>query len=323
MRRSKHYIICPWVYKDRWTDFYLHIFSELTHIFGFECLLDIDPRSHLPRDPECLFLFAIPQWDRPGFLVDYITNLDPKVKIITYLRDIHDYSQNPVYRRELDVLFSRFNLIISPAKEYFEQNYPAYVDKMVFMPDYFGPHKRYASLPIQENPENQCLLSGATNPAVYPIRAHVLTHGDGSRIVHVPPPYPTTPHHFVGDRYARLLNLFQCCVTDSGVYNYAVNKVFEIPAAGSLLLANQVKDMDECGFVPYIHYIPVTKEDVLEKIYQVLESPERYKGIKEQGRSFVLENHSLDNRVKFLCHQIEEVMELHPRMEEGDDLSQS
>jgi hypothetical protein len=197
-------------------------------------------------------------------------------------------------------------MIISSSKEYFENIYPSYVGKMRFMPDFFGPTSRYASLHIQENPVNNCLLSGAVNPDVYKIRYHVYHNGDSNKIFHVPPPYPVAPHDFVGDKYARLLNKFQCCVTDGSIYDFAVNKVFEIPAAGSLLLCNQTKDMDNCGFVPGVHYVPITLETSLETIYRVLDQPHKYQDIKRQGREFVLKRHSMDNRFDWLKSVIRE-----------------
>jgi hypothetical protein len=291
------YIICPEIYRTRWTDFYLYLFHLLRVEFHFEVLF-IDKPPNI-KDPELLFLFAIPQHDRQGFLFDWIMNLPKSTKIISYMRDLHSFN-NPVYEFEIDELFTRYDVILSAAIEQFENWYPEHVYKMVFFPDFFGPYERYARLPILSEPLNRCLLSGAYNPEVYEIRHHIISNGDRDRIIHIPPPYGGTEHTYIGDRYALLLNRFQCCVTDTGKYKAALNKCFEIPAAGSLLLCNQVSDMDKCGFKPDVHYVPITKENCLETIYKVLDNPSEYEKIKREGREFVLKSHSLENRFQFL-----------------------
>jgi hypothetical protein len=215
-------------------------------------------------------------------------------------------SVNNKFGDEVRELFERFNLIISPSVEYFKQCHPEFLDKMEFMPDFFGPYERFVSLPTLDNPTNLCLLSGALHPAVYPIREYIVRHRDPNKIIYIPPPFPTIrdSFKFIGDRYAKLLNKFQCCVTESGIYNYAVTKVFEVPAAGSLLICNRVYDMDLAGFIPDKHYLPATKETVLEVIDCVLQDPEMYQEIKKEGRSFVWENHSIENRLKFLYETV-------------------
>jgi hypothetical protein len=291
---SRRYIICPEIYKYRWTDFYRSLFQCLSVELNAQIIYTSkDPEIPIP---DLLFLFAVPQHDRQGFLFDWIMSLPKETKIISYMRDLHTFD-NPIFELEIAELFDRFDIIISPAQEFFIEHYPEYVQKMFFMPDFFGPETRYTNLKIQEDPIRKCLLSGASVPKIYPIRNHILQHGDGHRIVYIPPPYPTCPHDFIGDKYARCLNKFECCVTDSGACRYAVTKVFEITAAGSLLLCDQIKDLDACGFVPWEHYIPITLENSLETIYTVLDNPEKYQRIKEQGRSFTHNNHGIRNRV--------------------------
>jgi len=79
-----------------------------------------------------------------------------------------------------------------------------------------------------------------------------------------------------------------------------VTKCLEIPAAGSLLLTNHVKDMDTMGFIPNIHYVPITKDNVLTKIDEVLNNPSRFTMVKNEGRKMVLSSHSLNNRIEQL-----------------------
>jgi hypothetical protein len=290
-------IICPEMYKYRWTDFYHCLFRCLSVELNAPVLYVNEPPEILA--PDILFLFAIPQHDRQGFLYDWIMSLPKTTKIVTYMRDLHTFN-NSIFELEVTELFDRFDCIISPAQEYFQHHYPEHISKMIFMPDFYGPENRYRSLNIQKEPIMKCLLSGATDSRIYPIRNHILTKGDGHKIIHIPPPYPVCPHDFVEDKYARCLNKFECCATDSGIFDYAVTKVFEITAAGSLLVCNPVMDLDYCGYVPNVHYVPITKENALETIYKILDNPGQYECIKKDGRELTLHSHGLNNRVMFI-----------------------
>lgn len=299
----RRFIICPEIYRNRWTDFYRIFFDHISSELNFQIIYTNKAPGMV--DPDIIFLFAIPQHDRPGMFYNWIMSLPKKTKVISYMRDLHTFD-NKRFELEVEKLFTRFDLIISPAHEFFVNTYPQFQSKMKFMPDFFGPDSRYRLLHIQKDPINKCLMSGACVPQFYPIRGYILYHGDGQRIFHIPPPYPTCPHDFIGDKYARLLNKFECCVTESGIYKYAVTKVFEIPAAGSLLVCNTVQDMEMAGFIPNVHYVPITKENSLETIYKVLDNPGKYEKIKKDGRDFVLQVHSLNNRVDFVKSIIHE-----------------
>ena len=105
---------------------------------------------------------------------------------------------------------------------------------------------------------------------------------------------------YVGDSYAKLLHSYFCCATSSSIFNYVVAKHYEICATGSLLLTNETADLKKTGFIPYEHYIPITKENCIEKIKHCLEHPEEYIDIRKEGMKYVRENHSLDNKMKQL-----------------------
>jgi hypothetical protein len=155
---------------------------------------------------------------------------------------------------------------------------------------FFGPHKRYAELPFNQNPQIECLLSSSINPQVYPLRSIIKNSGIGGLVYR-------NATYALGDAYARLLNSYFCCVATSSIFNYAVAKYFEIPASGSLLLANEVDDLRRAGFVVNKHYIPITKTNMLNKITHCLKNPIEYDNIRKEAMKFVRENHSVINRI--------------------------
>lgn len=298
MVRFKRLIVCPGFYTQRpWNDMWPYFLSQIQMEYGCDLRYVWSTDSSYPdaSKVETVITFAIPQHDRPDLMVDWVCSIPKHVKVIGYLRDLHTFGRRNVMdamRKCLD----RYDVILTSANQPFQDMWPEYYEKTMVFPDFFAPHQRYACLPFNKNPIKMCLLSGAYNPEVYTLRDYIRNHGDGKKIVWVPPPY-NGEHEYIGDMYARLLNRFTCCVTESGVCGYVVTKCFEIPASGSLLLANRIPDMDTFGFLPGKHYVDVNRDNVLETIDTVLADPDKYDRIKKAGRKFVVENHSVKNRV--------------------------
>jgi hypothetical protein len=109
------------------------------------------------------------------------------------------------------------------------------------------PHSASPDFMVRYNdhPENAILLSGCLEYH-YPFREQMKRlHERGS--------YPINHHHHpgysckfdydqdgtVGRGYAAKINHYRACFTDSSRYGYVVAKFFEIPATGSLLLADR------------------------------------------------------------------------------------
>jgi hypothetical protein len=147
----------------------------------------------------------------------------------------------------------------------------------------------------------RCLLSGSSNPKVYPLRSFIKKNG-GKLVDYKPPKY-------VGDSYAKLLNSYFCCATSSSIFNYAGSKYYEIPAAGSLLLANEISDLKRAGFIPNKHYVPINKTNVIKTISHCLKNPATYEHIRIEGMKFVHENHTLTNRMTMLKILFEEMLD--------------
>ena len=255
--------------------------------FGFEMRyadeVDVD------SDTDIVFMFGVPYHNRlkvPQGLLD----LNKKIKLIMWPGDLQCYGNKECLDGKLKV-FERCDSIISANYEFFEELYPQFVFKHEFMPRWYSPAERYLSLNFNDNPIMKCLVSGHcySNPAVYPRRIHMIENG-GGMVVWGQPGY-------IGDAYAKLLHSYFCCATSSSIFNYVVSKHYEICATGSLLLTNRTKDLDRTGFIPYEHYIPITKENSIFRIKHCLENPEEYDYTRVCGMKYVRETHSLKNKM--------------------------
>jgi len=283
MKVVKGMIIIPEFYLTRHTDNYKVLLRKISKEFKWPIAYTDHP--DIPSDTEIVIVFAVPQRNRPEVLKD-LYKLNKKIKLIGYTQDIYPgnvyFDNDKEYKKQLFRMFDRFDIILSAVDEKFREWYPEYVNKMVFFPQFFAPHKRYSVLEFNKRPKMKCLLSGNLDPNIYPLRGYLSKQRIVSRIECRGSKYR------IGDSYARLLHSYFCCVATSSIYNIVVKKYFEILATGSLLLANQVKDFDSLGFIPYKHYIPITmdrgtSEYAVAQIRRCLYFPEKYEQIRKDG----------------------------------------
>lgn len=263
--------------------------------FGFELRyvdeVDVDSNTDI------VFMFGVPYHNRPK-LIPGLIDLNKSIKLVIWPGDIQCYNNNQCLQNKIKV-FERCDLIISTVYEYFIKLYPQFMSKHRFMPKFFAPYKRYTQLLFNDKPKMKCLLSGSLNPEVYPLRSFIK---DNCISVEYKPPI------YVGDSYAKLLNSYFCCATSASTFNYMLAKHLEITAAGALLLADETKDLERAGFIPYKHYIPITKNNVDTKIKQCLKNPEEYNNIRKEGMEFVRKNHSINNRMVWLKKVFDELI---------------
>lgn len=263
--------------------------------FKFE--LKYEDEVNVDSNTDIVIMFGVPYHNRPTIVPGFF-DLNKNIKLVMFPGDIHCHNNKLCLENKIKV-FGRCDLIIIHAYECFAKTYPQFLSKHRFIHNYFSPHERYMQLPLNNNPKMRCLLSGAVNPKIYPLRAFVK---EKSRDV------DHRRSRYFGDSYAKLLHSYFCCVTSSSIFNYALAKHFEIPATGSLLLANETSDLKMAGFIPYRHYVPVTKDDILTKISHCLKNPAKYEHIRREGMEFVRKNHSVVNRIERLKEIFDDLM---------------
>lgn len=291
-KMKKGLIIIPSFYLMRHTDNYKFLLEKIAVEFDYDIQYTDDP--YIADDVELIITFAIPQHTRPG-LMNELVHLDKRIKMIGYMGDLQTYGDKQ-FELEMNQMLDRFDIILSPLDEKFKEFYPQHYHKMIFFPQFFASLERYAGLKYNKNPEMKCLMSGATYDVVYPLRdliKRMSPYSDKIDCFH--------SRHKLNDEYAELLNSYYCGIATPSIFNLVVKKYFEIPAAGTLLLASECEDLKKCGFKPGKHYVPITIENVLSKIHKCIDHPEKYEEIRRAGRDFVLRKHSVENRFKTLA----------------------
>ena len=152
-------------------------------------------------------------------------------------------------------------------------------------------------------------LSGSTEAKWYPYRAMIekmIQGGDERFVQHRHPGYfvehdaASATRAAVGSSYAALLNSHLACVTDGSDLDYAVAKIFEIPAAGCLLLVNNemAPHLLPLGFVPGVHYLTFTAESLSDVVDAVLDerNSAAIDEIRAQGQALVWSRHTVAHR---------------------------
>jgi hypothetical protein len=103
---------------------------------------------------------------------------------------------------------------------------------------------------------------------------------------------------------ARALNTHLACIADGTPANTSVAKLFEIPAAGCLLLLNAevAPVMARLGFVPLVHYVPYTAKTLNAAVDAVLDASnaEAVDTIRRQGQALVWARHTVAHRASSL-----------------------
>lgn len=106
----------------------------------------------------------------------------------------------------------------------------------------------------------------------------------------------------VGRGYAGTINKYRAGFTDGHSQRYVVAKYFEIPATGALLFADDTvgRQLNELGFTENKHYLPVSPENLEERIQFVLDemNHKELDEIRRRGQELVWERHKTSDRAR-------------------------
>lgn len=277
------------------TDYHTILFSIIKEHYDWRAIQFTD-EPIVPIDTDVIITFGGPEHSAPASMCNLL-DLDNGIKLIGMTGDVHSLG-NKKSAEMLSQYLDRCDVILSGAYRNFLNNYSQFENKYVFFPQMFASHDRYANLSFNSNPRMQCLLPGNINQ-YYPLRQVIAKYVDGKKIVR------GTCSKIIRSEYAKLLNSFFCAVTSGLIFNYAVAKYFEIPATGSLLIANETEDSIKAGLISNEHFVPITKDNAQQQIYDCLDNYEAYQHIRRQGMEYVRANHSVNNRALQLINIID------------------
>ena len=221
--------------------------------------------------------------------------------------DLHWWSDE--MKRSKQLAFSMCDAILSTYGYVFDQYYPelSKQKKVFWLPHSASPD---FLLPFNEHPENAIFLSGALSRQ-YPMRLRMKELFDRRSypiVFHQHPGYRCNYDYendaAVGRAYAKRINSYRIGFTDCLQYRYTVAKYFEIPATGSLLLADDAvsEPLSTMGFIENQHYIATSSRDLEEKIAYVLDEKnhDRLDQIRKSGQELIWQKHKTSDRASML-----------------------
>jgi Glycosyl transferases group 1 len=224
---------------------------------------------------------------------------------VIWVDDLHWWDQR--MRTGKTVGFALCDMVISTVGYLWNKLYPEFVGtkKIVWVPHAASPD---FMLPYNHNPENAIFVSGAAGN-YYPLRDRMraLQHQGAYSIVSQDHPgyyigFDYDRNESVGRGYARRINQHRAAFTDSSIFNYMLAKYFEIPATGALLVADDAVSgpLRQLGFIENEHYLPVSADNLEEKVAFVLDerNHDELDQIRKRGQELVWARHKTIDRAR-------------------------
>ena len=223
---------------------------------------------------------------------------------------LHDLDKRVRFIKTL--ILPNIDYIFTTYKNCFSKFFPKFdINKVFSMP--FGIPREFIP-EFKKNPDfNKLILSGSRRESIYQMRHYIYglyktkNKNNNKRKYKIQylssPGFSKLSHDKVAKNYIYFLNRFAVGFTCSSNDNtpYVVNKFFEIPASGALLLAsdkNVKNELEKFGFKDGVNYISVTKKTFIDKLEYVT-APENYEEIlkiRQNGYNLILNRHLREHR---------------------------
>jgi hypothetical protein len=219
--------------------------------------------------------------------------------------DLHHPCENAVRERA----FLLCSTVFATYAYCFAAYFPLVADtrRVIWLPHSASPD---FDLALNTAPRNQLFLSGAIEDC-YPLRTrlNLLMESGFEGIVRQEHPgyhceYDYGNDDRIGRAYARRIWGYRAAFTDCTTFRYAVAKHFEIPATGALLVADTAiaGPLAELGFVPGVHYFPVSDGDMEDRVRYLLcqEFHPELDEIRSNGQALINERHRTSHRARLI-----------------------
>jgi len=297
----KGVIIIPTFYKERhldprgWSKRSWYLFERINRMYGFPLIYTDNPAPYL-KGQDVGLIYAVPYHNRPEIPPGLIQS---KCKLIGYFEDLQCWGDS-ICKKNKELMFGRYDVLIGGHYKSFREWYPQYLHKYIHFPVCYFPYEKYADLTQIKlglshsklfRPKMLCLLSGTSNPKTYPFRNYIRKQDPTGLVKY-------TGKSVLFDDYPAHLNEHFSAVSVSGRYNNLVAKYLEIPAAGTLMLAQEIEELKVLGLKANEHYVPITYKNVFKQINKVLRHPNEYIEMRNKATKLVREKHSDINRAK-------------------------
>lgn len=255
---------------------------------------------------------------RPDFILllnDIDKEMSPMIKGLSnidiptglFVNDVHRFTslrRNYITKNNIPYLFT-------VVRDKFIETYPEFENKMEWFPHFVNIElcKDYGL-----EKDINLLMMGAVND-FYPLRQNIIRSYEGNAdfVYHNHPGYRSfseneEDRNFIGQMYAKELNRAKILFTCPSILNYPVIKYFEALACKALLLAPTFQELEDLGFIPGFHFVPIDEHNFKEKAAYFLANETERQKIVDQGYHFIQQRHSVKLRTEQLVKKIESIL---------------
>ncbi|OPX39478.1 MAG: hypothetical protein B1H11_02960 [Desulfobacteraceae bacterium 4484_190.1] len=328
MNKMSGLIIIPKIYTKSYISIgrYLSLFNLIRDEYGFRIIFedDYDP-ANITED--IVIVLKSPNKHYP-YLMKSIRELPKGKKLITYVTDLHEQPElqksfkYTEFHISMKKMFERSDKILCPYDYAFNTLWPEFVEKYEFFPHFLPDYEYFKNVQTNRTPIIKCLVSGAISvfPDYYPLRKYIASRNNDNITILKHPGYFRQDEEMlksggkIGIEYYNEINKYYCALATSSTLHYVVAKYLEIPATGSLLMANYTYDLDKMGIKKNEHYVEISKDNFFDVLDEVLSNTAKYDKIRENAKTYIFKHFNIRNRFDQFKKILEEMsMELWSR----------
>lgn len=111
------------------------------------------------------------------------------------------------------------------------------------------------------------------------------------------------------EAYLEGLRNSQCAYVDGSGLKLIVNKYFEVPAAGTLMVGDFVYGLEKLGFASGVNMVEASPDNIIDVYKKLLREPEKMQEIANKGRELVIEKHTYRCRARATGRAFEAIIE--------------
>lgn len=256
---------------------------------------------------------------RPDFILinDPVDNRSPVITGLSslnipfgvFMYDLHRLVQE----RILFIEQNHVPYIFTLCRDYFINRYPKYLQRMRWLP-HFANEEVFKDYGLPKDID--CLMMGVAR-RYYPLRK-IMYDALIEKPFFVYHPHPgyenqdeTRKNIIIGEKYAKEINRAKLFLTCDSTFHYPLAKYFEVPACNTLLLAPPLKELEDIGFIPDVHFASINEKNFLEKIEFYLTHDQERAKMANEGYRMVHTKHSATVRALELVNMIKGILGTH------------
>lgn len=228
------------------------------------------------------------------------------IPTVAFLHDLHYKTQgikNAIQNDKVDY-------ILTTVRDKFYKWYPEFIPFMYWIPNHVNP-RIFDNLGLERDIDY--LLMGSIQQDIYPLRDKIVKTLKNTNHFTYYPHYgynidQIKEPFYLGKEYAYEINRAKIFFTCDSIYQYPVQKYFEVLACKTLLLAPSSQELIDLGFIPGVNYVEINEKNFLQQAEYYLHNEKARLKIAERGYQMVHSKHTTPIRAAQFIRILQEIL---------------